>query len=76
VQARGLTVQLDHPLAGRLPLVASPLNLSATPVQYQRPPPGLGEHADELLREFGLREDEIDALRERQIISPATERPD
>jgi crotonobetainyl-CoA:carnitine CoA-transferase CaiB-like acyl-CoA transferase len=36
----------------------------------------LGEHADELLREFGLREDEIDALRERQIISPATERPD
>ena len=37
-----------------IPLVGSPLNLSATPVRYQRPPPKLGEHTDAVLAELGL----------------------
>ena len=75
VRARGLAVSMDHPQAGALPLVASPLNLSATPVQYRRAPPGLGEHADELLQEFGLKAEEIQALRQQQVISPAAPDP-
>jgi len=40
-----------------LTLVASPMKFSATPVQYHRPPPLLGEHTDEVLREYGIDRD-------------------
>jgi crotonobetainyl-CoA:carnitine CoA-transferase CaiB-like acyl-CoA transferase len=68
VQQREMTVELPHPLAGNVRLVASPMKLSGTPVQYRRPPPLLGEHTAELLREFGLGEAEIAALREAHAI--------
>ncbi|MGY4827434.1 CaiB/BaiF CoA transferase family protein [Sphaerotilaceae bacterium SBD11-9] len=63
VQSRGMTVPMAHPLTDHLRLVASPMKLSATPVQYRRPPPLLGEHTDEVLREFGWSAEEIAALR-------------
>jgi crotonobetainyl-CoA:carnitine CoA-transferase CaiB-like acyl-CoA transferase len=50
VRARGVRVELDHPVAGRLPTVASPMRFSATPLEYRAPPPLLGEHTDEVLR--------------------------
>ncbi|HET7793743.1 MAG TPA: CaiB/BaiF CoA-transferase family protein [Rhizobacter sp.] len=62
VQSRGMTVPMAHPLTDHLRLVASPMKLSATPVQYRRPPPLLGEHTDEVLREFGWSAEEIAAL--------------
>jgi formyl-CoA transferase len=49
VQARGMQLEVAHPLAGTVKLVGSPLKMSATPPQYQRPPPLLGEHTDEVL---------------------------
>ncbi len=63
VQARGMTVTLPHPLTDEMKLVASPIKLSATPVQYRRPPPLLGEHTDEVLCELGWTADECAALR-------------
>src|SRR6185295_15479788 len=42
VQARGMTVDVPHPLAGSVRLVSSPLTLSATPVRHDRAPPLLG----------------------------------
>lgn len=63
VQARGMTVEMPHPLADRVRLVASPMKFSATPVQYRRPPPLLGEHTDEVLAEAGLTAEERAALR-------------
>lgn len=54
---------LEHPLAhdrgmriaiDGIPMVGSPLHLSATPVAYRRPPPTLGEHTDEVLNALGL----------------------
>ena len=68
VQQREMTVQMPHPLAGSVRLVASPMKFSGTPVQYRRPPPLLGEHTAELLREVGLAEAEIAALRETHAI--------
>jgi len=47
-QARGMRVDIDG-----VPMLGSPLNLSATPVRYQRPPPKLGEHSDEIARAYG-----------------------
>jgi len=50
VKARGIKVELDHPVAGRLPTVASPMRFSATPVEYKLAPPVLGQHTEEVLR--------------------------
>ena len=68
VQARDMTVSLPHPLAGDVTLVASPIKLSATPVQYQRPPPLLGEHTAEVLREFGVDAAGLEALRRSHAV--------
>lgn len=68
VQARGMTVQMPHPLAEQVRLVASPMKFSATPVQYRCPPPLLGEHTDEVLAEAGLSAAEIAGLREAGVL--------
>lgn len=69
VVARGLAVEMGHPLAGRLPQVASPIRLSATPVEYRRPPPLLGEHTERVLSEvLGLSPQAISDLRESGIV--------
>jgi len=68
VQARGMTVPMPHPLTDALQLVASPMKLSATPVQYRRPPPLLGEHTEEVLRELGWSAAELAALRKTGAI--------
>jgi len=62
VAARALRFDLPHPLAGSVPLVANPIKLSATPPSYDRPPPTLGQHTAEVLRECGLDDGEIARL--------------
>jgi crotonobetainyl-CoA:carnitine CoA-transferase CaiB-like acyl-CoA transferase len=54
VKARNLWRDIEHPVAGKSPTTASPINYSATPVQYRRHAPMLGEHTEEILREFGI----------------------
>ncbi len=69
VRAREMTVSLPHPLNDSgVRLVASPMKFSATPVQYRRPPPLLGQHTDEVLGELGLSAAEIGALRDLRVI--------
>lgn len=52
VQARGMRVEMPHPLFGPVPLVGSPMRLSASPVQYRHAPPTVGEHTAEVLRDW------------------------
>ncbi|MDE3739557.1 MULTISPECIES: CaiB/BaiF CoA-transferase family protein [Pseudomonas] len=69
VLARGLRVELEHPLAGVVPQVASPLRLSDTPVEYRMPPPLLGEHTQDVLqRVLGLAAEQVEALRQAEVI--------
>jgi crotonobetainyl-CoA:carnitine CoA-transferase CaiB-like acyl-CoA transferase len=72
VQARGMTVTLQHPHTDALQLVASPMKLSATPVQLRRPPPLLGQHTDEVLAEIGITPERRQALRELGITAAAS----
>jgi crotonobetainyl-CoA:carnitine CoA-transferase CaiB-like acyl-CoA transferase len=63
VKARGLRMEMPHPLAGTVPTVANPIRLSATPVEYRCAPPLLGQHTREILQEvLGLSEERIRAL--------------
>jgi len=64
VQARGMKVDLPHPVAGdgTVPLIANPVKFSGTPVHYRHAPPMLGQHTDEVLAEvLGMSEAEIAA---------------
>jgi len=49
VQARGMKIELPHAGAGKVPLVASPMKFSGTPIRHEMPPPVLGQHTDEIL---------------------------
>jgi len=44
VKHRALRVDIPHPLGGTAPVVASPMRLSETPVEYRLAPPTLGQH--------------------------------
>jgi crotonobetainyl-CoA:carnitine CoA-transferase CaiB-like acyl-CoA transferase len=69
VIARGVKIELEHPTAGRVPLVASPMRFSATPLEHKRPPPTLGQHTDEILRDIlGMDASAIAKLRETKIV--------
>ncbi|TLP54096.1 MULTISPECIES: CaiB/BaiF CoA transferase family protein [Pseudomonas] len=64
VLARGLAVNIPHPLAGSVPQVASPIRLSQTPVEYRQAPPLLGEHTEAVLGEvLGLSAEAVQRLR-------------
>lgn len=70
VEARELLLQMQHRSAGPVPLVASPIRLSDTPVSYRQAPPQLGEHTDEILLDLlKLDLSAIASLREQGVIA-------
>jgi len=68
VAARGLVVDVEHPVLGVLRQVGPPFELHATPARVRTPPPLLGEHTDEILEELGLAPSEVAALRDHGIV--------
>ena len=68
VVERHMVVDMPHPLVDSIRLVASPINLSATPVQYLRAPPMLGQHTDEVLSAAGWSAARIAVLRKTGVV--------
>lgn len=66
---RHMRLDLPHSSAGSVPQVANPVKFSATPVQYHRAPPLLGEHTEQVLGErLSLSPEHIAELRRNQVI--------
>lgn len=54
VKARAMLRELEHPLAGSVPQVVSPIRLRNAPLAFDRAPPLLGQHTEEVFRELGI----------------------
>ena len=69
VLAREMVLEMEHPSTGKYKVIGSPMKLSETPVQYRIPPPLLGEHTAEVLRDIlGYTQAEISRLKEEKVI--------
>ena len=73
-KARGMRIDLPHPLSGTVPQVANPLNFSATPLTYTQAPPLLGEHTEAVLAgRLGLSKQSLADLVARGVIQVISE---
>ncbi len=63
----GTVVEVDHPGRGKYLTVGNPIKLSDSKSEVERSPL-LGEHTDEILKELGLSDDDINAARESGAI--------
>ncbi|MDV7340602.1 CaiB/BaiF CoA-transferase family protein [Terasakiella sp. A23] len=73
VQARDMLVELDHPVAGKVPQVGSPLKFSETPVVYEEAPPVLAHDTADVLREIlDLSDAELDELAVNNVVQLKT----
>ena len=72
VQARGVVVEMPHaslPDGGTVKVIANPVRLSETPADYRLPPPVLGQHTDEVLKQaLGLDGAKLAELRGKGVI--------
>jgi formyl-CoA transferase len=68
--ARGMRIDLPHPLSGTVLQVGNPLHFSATPVAYTQAPPLLGEHTTAVLSQrLGLSAESLADLAARGIVA-------
>ncbi len=69
VRARGMVVDVDHPAAGSIKMVASPLNIPTAQTTVRYPPPMLGEHTAQILQELLAMDDKsVSELRAARVI--------
>lgn len=68
VRHRQMVVDVDHPRAGRIKQTGVPMKLSETPGRIASPPPLLGQHTEDILRELGFDATETASLRSRGAV--------
>jgi crotonobetainyl-CoA:carnitine CoA-transferase CaiB-like acyl-CoA transferase len=63
VREREMVIELEQPGIGPVRQLAPPVKLSRTPGRGDRPAPAFGEHTDEVLRELGYSDEEIESMK-------------
>lgn len=66
--ANNYFVEADHPEHGKTNMVGWPWDFSETPASFHRSAPKFGEHTDEVLKEIGYKEEEIEKLKEIGVV--------
>lgn len=70
VRARDMVQTIDHPSCGPMDLIGPPVKYSTAEPSIRRPPPLLGEHTEEVLREVvGMDSGRIDELRRKGVVA-------
>ncbi|MEY2801067.1 MAG: hypothetical protein RL513_651 [Pseudomonadota bacterium] len=69
-KVRGMRMEIDHPVEGKVPNIGFAVKLSGTPQQVRRHPPLLGEHTAQVLADLGFSDEEQVRLREQGAFAP------
>ncbi|MFA5524468.1 MAG: CaiB/BaiF CoA-transferase family protein [Tissierellales bacterium] len=69
IKARDMIVEVEHPTAGKFKMPGVPIKLSDTPGSVRTPAPTLGQHTEEILKEFlGYNDEQIQKLRDSKAL--------
>lgn len=62
-------VPFQHPIHGKFDVITNPMRMSATPAVIDTPAPTLGQHTDEILRQYGYTPAQIKEFRQNEVVS-------
>ena len=71
IRHREMEISMDHPLTGdsKMKLIGNPIRYSETQVSYRNPPPMLGQHNREILKDWlELEDNEIERLFQNEVL--------
>jgi crotonobetainyl-CoA:carnitine CoA-transferase CaiB-like acyl-CoA transferase len=71
VKHMGNVTSYEHPKVGKVKVIGPAVRMSGTPPKIERPAPMIGQHTEEILREYGIEQKTIADLEARHVIEQA-----